>query len=38
MDQSSIGVVVQDIKVMTKVFLSASFVHVKRSLNVAAHI
>jgi hypothetical protein len=38
MDRSSVGVVVEDIKVMARVFLSASFVHVKRSLNVAAHI
>jgi hypothetical protein len=38
LDLSDVGMVVDDIKIMVKDFISASFVHVNRSLNEAAHI
>jgi hypothetical protein len=37
LDRSSVEVVVEDIKAMAKVFISASFIHVKWSLNEASH-
>jgi ribonuclease HI len=37
-DRSLVGIVVHDIKVLAKGFISCSFKHVNRSLNVAAHI
>ena len=38
MDRSEVGVVVSDIKRLVACFSSVSFYHVKRALNVAAHI
>jgi hypothetical protein len=38
LDRSSVGILVAEVKHMTKSFSSVSFCHVKRNLNEAAHI
>jgi hypothetical protein len=37
-DRSDVGILVADIKVLVQHFSLASFCHVKRNLNAAAHI